>query len=237
MHIYNTYKSELNNSQLNQFLALIDPQNAPETLSKKRPIMVNRAKQFIKQCVSLNKSGRYDDIKKFKAEPPVGAKNRAKRSRGNADTHAPKRTTNLASAPNSPTRERPSQKHCHQKSPGRKQADDLPLTLRKMKVDVANLNSQLKSHQKKGTALEQEAEANVNMKLTALFHTTRGTQNRNAIVSLSNNTHHTPTQLHPAISQLHFSFVLSTFTLTAKYHTHTNMHKRRTRTGRTCGGT
>jgi hypothetical protein len=123
----------------------------------------------------IKKHGTASDVSKLEAEPPVDLNAQVKRSRGLGPGRA---TTALACAPNSPTKERPSQKHCHQPSPGRKQMDAIRLGMSKMGAEFANLKSQIKAQNKKGTAIEQEADEINKLRLSALCRISSGKSQR-----------------------------------------------------------
>jgi hypothetical protein len=145
----------LNKKQLNQLLVLIDPQHPPPNPhDHKTNTMCTRATKFMAMKAKIKKRGTASDISKLEAEPPVDLNAQVKRGRGLGPGRA---TTALECAPDSPTKERPSQRHCHQPSPGRKQMGAIRLDMSKLGAEFANLKSQIKAQNKKETAIEQEA--------------------------------------------------------------------------------
>ena len=172
--VYDQHNKHLTNRQLNQLLVLIDPQHPPlNPHDSKNHTMCNRAKKFMGMKRNLNKRKNVEGIRNLEAEPPVVQNAKLKRSRD----LEPERATEgkaPASAPNSPTKERPSQKPCRQRSPGRRQIDALRLDMSKMGADLADLKSKIKAQNKKGTAIEQEADKNTNLRLSAHFNALSG---------------------------------------------------------------
>ena len=167
IHVFKEYKHSLSKKQLNQLLILIDPWHPPQgTNGSHRNTMCDRATKFTKMKTKLKKRKSVLGIRDLEAEPPVDLNAQVKRGRGMGSGRATT-TTSLASAPNSPTKERPSQKHCHQPSPGRKQMDALRLDMSKMGADLADLKSKIKAQNKKGTAIEQEADKNNKLRLSS----------------------------------------------------------------------
>ena len=157
----------LNKKQLNQLLVLIDPQHPPPNPhDHKTNTMCTRATKFMAMKAKIKKRGTASDISKLEAEPPIDLNAQVKRVRGLGPGRA---TTALASAPNSPTKERPSQKHCHHPSPGRKQMDAIRLDMSKMGAELANMKPQIKAQNKKGTAIQQEADENNKLRLSAHY--------------------------------------------------------------------
>lgn len=230
IHVLKKHKACLSKKQLNQLLMLIDPWHPPEgTSGSHRNTMLDRAIHFTKMKSKLNKRKNVLGICKLEAEPPVDQNAQMKRVRmresGCATTvHGP------APAPNSPTNERPSQKPCLQPSPGRREVDSIRLEMSKMNAELANVKSMMKAQNKKGTAIEQEADENNKLRLSAHWKILSGTLALPFQCPLLSLTY---VRLCGCSYSYRFFIFIFTFnnTRTCTLHIHTNMRNAQQATG------